>query len=366
MTRDTTGDHGGNGETGGEGGPSPAGLAGMERLLGHVNGYFALVVLGLGHRSGLLAALLEGGGTAAELARRAGTHERSTEEWLAAVTAAGYARHDDGVFTLVEGQDEVFRPGLLPFDVTVIFDLQDKFASVLGLVAESLVDGRGVPYSAYQPEFSAAQDRLNEPMYDQYLVDDFLASADGVVARLEEGAQVADIGCGGGKAICLLAARFPRSTFTGYDIDELALGIGRGRAAEAGLDNVGFVVGDAAELDLAHSMDVIIAVDAIHDQGRPEAALRCVARSLRPGGTFVMVEPLASGDLDVDTKHPMAPMMYATSLGHCVQVSLAAGGPGLGSMWGRAKAIPMLEAAGFTDVTVHESPSDNAVYSART
>ena len=79
-----------------------------------------------------------------------------------------------------------------------------------------------------------------------------------------------------------------------------------------------------------------------------------------------MVEPLASGDIDTDTQHPMAPMMYATSLGHCVQVSLAAGGPGLGSMWGRSRAVPMLEAAGFRHITVHESPSDNAVYSART
>jgi ubiquinone/menaquinone biosynthesis C-methylase UbiE len=347
-------------------GPSAAVLEGMQRLMGHLNGYFASTTLGLGHRTGLLAALLDGGGTAAELAGRAGTHERSTEEWLAGMTAAGYLRHDGGVFAFVDGQDAVFRPGLLPFDVTVVFDLQDKFASLQGRVAQSLVDGRGVPYSAYQPEFSAAQDRLNEPMYEQFLIDDFVASADGVVDQLESGAQVADIGCGGGKALALLAARFPRSRFTGYDIDEHALRIGRERVAGLGLDNVDFVHGDAAELDLGHSVDVILAVDAIHDQGRPDEVLRAVARSLRPGGTFLMIEPLASGDVDIDTSHPMGPMMYATSLGHCVQVSLAAGGPGLGSMWGRARAIPMLEAAGFRDISVHESASDNAVYAART
>jgi ubiquinone/menaquinone biosynthesis C-methylase UbiE len=349
----------------GDAGPSPAGMAGMERLMTHLNGYFAAAILGLGHRSGLLATILEGGGSAADLARRAGTHERSTEEWLAAMTAAGYVHHDDGVFTMVEGQDEVFRPGLLPFDVTVMLELQDKFATVLGQVAASLVDGSGVPYSAYQPEFSAGQDRLNKPMYEQFLIDDFLASADGVVERLEAGAQLADLGCGGGAALTLLAARFPASTFTGYDIDEFALQIGRDRATELGLANVTYMRADAAELDLDGSMDVILAVDAIHDQGRPQDVLSSVARSLRAGGTFVMVEPLATGDIDIDTQHPMAPMMYATSLGHCVQVSLAAGGPGLGSMWGRAKAIPMLEAAGFTDISVHESASDNAVYSAR-
>ena len=343
-----------------------AGVVGMERLMTHLNGYFSVALLGLAHRSGLLVTLLEGGGTAAELAHRAGTHERSTEELLAGLTAAGYLHHEHGVFTFVDGQDEVFRPGMLPFDVTVILELQDKFGALLGQVATSLVDGSGVPYSAYQPEFSEGQDRLNGPMYEQFLVDDFLASADGVVERLEAGAQVADIGCGGGKALSIMAARFPRSTFTGYDIDEGALRIGRERAAELGLGNVHFEAADAARLDLHHSVDLVFAVEAIHDQGRPEEVLRAVARSLGEGGTFVMVEPLASGDIDVDTKHPMAPMMYATSLGHCIQVSLAAGGPGLGSMWGKAKAVPMLEAAGFSRVAVHESPSDNLVYSART
>ena len=345
--------------------PSAAGNAGVQRLMSHLNGYSAITMLSLGHRSGLLAALLEGGGTASELARRAGTHERSTEEWLAGLTAAGYACHDDGVFALVEGQDEVFRPGMLPFDVTILLEVKDKFATLMGQVVDSLRDGRGVPYAAYQPEFSAAQDRLNSPKYERYLIDDFVASADGVIDQLEQGAQVADIGCGGGKALTILAARFPSSTFTGYDIDEDALRIGRARAAEAGLHNVHYEAGDAARLDLAQSLDLVLAVDAIHDQGRPQDVLRTVRRSLRAGGTFLMIEPLATGDVDTDSQHPMAPMMYANSLGHCVQVSLAAGGPGLGSMWGRAKAIPMLKAAGFEHVSVYESPSDNAVYAAR-
>jgi ubiquinone/menaquinone biosynthesis C-methylase UbiE len=346
-------------------GPSGAGAAGMERLLSHLNGYSAVTLLSLGHRCGLLAALLEGGGTAAEVARRAGTHERSTEEWLAGMTAAGYACHDKGVFAFVEGQDEVFRPGMLPFDVTVLLEVKDKFATLLGRIADSMRDGKGVPYAAYQPEFSAAQDRLNAPLYEQHLIEDFVASVGGAVEVLDAGAQVADIGCGGGQALTVLAARFPRSSFTGYDIDEDALQIGRVRVAESGLDNVQFVWGDAAGLDLGHSMDLVLAVDAIHDQGRPEDVLRSVLRSLRPTGAFIMVEPLATGDIDADTGRPRAAMAYTSSLGHCVQVSLAAGGPGLGSMWGRAKAIPMLRVAGFREVSVHESPSDYAVYCAR-
>ena len=118
--------------------PVSTGTDGVERLMGHFNGYFAVAMLGLGHRSGLLAALLQGGGTAAELSRRAGTHQRSTEEWLAAVTAAGYLKHDQGVFTFVEGQDLVFRPGLLPFDVTVLLELAGQVRQCPGC-------GRRVP-----------------------------------------------------------------------------------------------------------------------------------------------------------------------------------------------------------------------------
>ena len=362
MTEATKAENGDR-ETGSED-PPPEAMAGMQRLMDHFAGYFAVSVLGLGHRAGLLAALLDRGGTASDIAARAGAHERSAQEWLAALTAAGYVSHADGVFSLVEGQDAVFRPGLLPFDVTVFLEFQEKFGALMGQVAAAMRDGTGVPYSAYQPEFGVLQDRLNGPLYEQFLIPDFIASADGLTERLEAGVDVADMGCGGGQALCLLAGAFPASRFVGYDIDDSALAIARSRAEERGLDNVRLEHRDAARLDLDAALDVAIAVDAIHDQGAPDAVLAGVARALRPGGVFLMVEPLASGDLDVDAARPTALMAYATSLAHCVQVSLAAGGPGLGAMWGEARAVPMLKAAGFRSVTVHESPADYAVYAA--
>lgn len=345
--------------------PSAEAMAGMQRVMEHFTGYFAVALLGLGHRSGLLAALLEGAGTAAQISGRAGAHERSAEEWLAALTAAGYTAHDDGVFSLVDGQDAVFRPGLLPFDVTVFLEFQEKFGALFGQVAAAMRGGGGVPYSAYQPEFGVLQDRLNGPLYDQFLVSDFIASAEGLTQRLQEGADVADVGCGGGQALCVLASTFPASRFVGFDIDDGALEIARARAADRGLDNVRLEHRDAAHLGLDAALDVVIAVDAIHDQGAPDAVLAGIAKALRPGGVFLMVEPLASGEVDADTARPMATMMYATSLSHCVQVSVAAGGPGLGAMWGSAKALPMLQTAGFRSVTTHESPADYMVYAAR-
>lgn len=176
--------------------------------------------------------------------------------------------------------------------------------------------------------------------------------------------DVADVGCGGGQALCTLAAAFPASRFVGYDIDEGALDVARSRAAELGLDNVRLERRDAANLGVRAAFDVVVAVDTIHDLAAPEAVMAGVVEALRPGGVFLMVEPLASGDLDTDARKPMAVMGFATSLVHCVQVSLASGGPGLGAMWGRARALPMLEAAGFRTVSVHESPADYAVYAA--
>lgn len=338
---------------------------GVERFMGHVSGWLAFWLLMLGHRTGLLAAVRAGGGTPAEVAARAGTHERSTREWLAGMTAAGYLTHDAGRFVMPAGQSALFEGGVLPFDPTVLFTFPDVVNRVQDDVARSVRDGSGVPYSRYQPEFSAAQDAMNAPLYEMFLVQDWVPSVTGLAEVLAAGADVADVGCGGGRALCLLGAAFPASRFTGYDLDEAALALGRARAEELGLTNVRFERRDIAQLDQERALDVVLAVDAIHDQAAPLQVVTAVARALRPDGVFVMVEPTASGDLDEDVRNPMALMGFATSLSHCVQVSLAEGGPGLGGMWGSAGARALLADAGFTEVREHRSASDHTVFAAR-
>lgn len=337
----------------------------VQRYLGIVTGYLAFHALALGHRTGLLAAVRQEPGTAADLARRVGTHERSTHEWLCALTAAGFLSHDRGTFSMPAGQAALFEGGVLPFDPTVMLDLIGPVSRVFPQVERSLREGSGVPYAAYQPEFSASQDAFNAPLYDLFLVDDWLRAFDGLTERLESGAVVADIGCGGGRALCQLADRFPASTFIGYDIDDAALELGRERAALAGLRNVSFVRQDVAELEHVADLDVVLAVDAVHDQARPDEVAAVVRRALRPDGWFLLVEPTASGDIDVDAQRPTATMSYCLSLMHCIQVSLAEGGPGLGGMWGTAGARTLLAGAGFSQVEQHDSASDNTIYAAR-
>jgi ubiquinone/menaquinone biosynthesis C-methylase UbiE len=280
-------------------------------------------------------------------------------------TAAGYLSHKDGVFSMAEGQAELFRGQALPFDPTVLFLFHELTARLGPDVERAIRDGQGVPYDRYQPEFSAAQDAMNAPLYEQFLLSEWIPSVEGLDDRLTTGASMADVGCGGGRALCLLAAAYPASTFTGIDIDDAGLEIGRARAAEAGLSNVTFVKRDAAALGERNVFDAVIAVDAIHDQADPTSVLRCIREVLRPDGVFVMVEPTASGDLDTDIAQPTAVMGYATSLLHCVQVSMAGGGPGLGGMWGNRGAQTLFAETDFTTVTRHESPSDYTVFAAR-
>jgi ubiquinone/menaquinone biosynthesis C-methylase UbiE len=207
-------------------------------------------------------------------------------------------------------------------------------------------------------------DRRSRPRFDELLFSAYLAKPEGLVARLEAGVRVADVGCGTGHCIALMARRFPKSMFVGYDISEA--GLAEARAAASGLANASFVVQDVSRLDAPAAFDVITAFDAIHDQADPAGVLRRIRAALAPGGTFVMVDVWASSELADNVGVPMAPYLYTISAMHCMSVSLAGGGPGLGTAWGHQVALAMLRDAGFTDVTLFERVDPaNSLYVAR-
>jgi SAM-dependent methyltransferase len=337
---------------------------GVERLVGHLESYFLVAELVAGWRAGLLQAVLDGPGTAAEVAERAGAHERSTGEWLALLCAAGLVTHADGVFTAAPGLEPALDPERLGFDLTVLLEMTEMWPRLMPALARSLAGGGGIPYSAYQPEFTDHVDRLKRPLYEQYLVADWIASVDGLPERLAGGIDVADVGCGAGQALVLAAAEWPRSRFVGYEVDEVALELCRRRAAERGLDNLRVERRDATRLDLDQAFDLVLALDTVHDLPDPRVALAGINRALRPGGVLVMVEAAATGDLDVDTGRPGALLGYASSVGHCMQVSLASGGRGVGNQWGRDAVLADLGQAGFGKVAPYDSPAGLTVYAA--
>jgi ubiquinone/menaquinone biosynthesis C-methylase UbiE len=222
---------------------------------------------------------------------------------------------------------------------------------------ESFRHGGGVPYSAY-PGFAEKFLDITRAIADATLLQSTLPLVPGLVARLEAGIDVADVACGTGHAVNLMAQAFPHSRFTGYDFLSEGLAKGQAEAQQLGLANARFVLQDAATLDVQEGFDLITVFDAIHDQAHPRTVLRNIRRALRPGGTYLMTDIAASSNLEENLDNPFGPSLYAASVTHCMTVSLAQGGEGLGAMWGEQKALELLAEAGFGDVVVKRVEGD--------
>jgi 2-polyprenyl-3-methyl-5-hydroxy-6-metoxy-1,4-benzoquinol methylase len=155
-----------------------------------------------------------------------------------------------------------------------------------------------------------------------------------------------------------MARTFPNSRFVGYDFSEEAIARARAEANEHGTTNVRFEVKDVAALDEKASYDLITTFDAVHDQAHPAAVLKGIANALKDDGVYLMQDIAGSSHVHNNMDHPTGPLMYAISTMHCMTVSLAQGGDGLGTMWGEEKAKEMLREAGFTKVEVKQLPHD--------
>jgi len=223
--------------------------------------------------------------------------------------------------------------------------------------------GEGIGYDSYL-DFQAFMSELADAKHRQTLVDIFLPSVAGgeVVARLQQGITVCDLGCGQGVAVLLMARAFPDSRFVGLDVSEEAIERAETEARREGISNAEFRCVDAAVLssstEYRETFHYISAFDSVHDQTRPMDALKGVFQMLKPGGFFSMVDIAAGSDLLENLEHPMGPFLYTVSLMHCMPVGLVDDGAGLGMMWGREKAVQMLSDAGFLDVQVTPVPED--------
>ena len=343
----------------------------MEEAAGQVvsiyAGSFLTYMIDIGHRTGLLATLAQGGGTSEAIAARAGLTERYVREWLATTTTGGLVDYDPATrtFTLSAERAAVLTAGPLP--LAVIAALQTHLGKHVHEVARAFREGGGVPYSAYRPEFTDLMDQIGRVWYDTALLDAFVPAIDGLVEQLQAGASVADVACGTGHSLVVLGRRFPRSTFVGYDLDEGAIARARAEADGAGLTNVQFEVADAARLGVSEAFDAVFVFDAVHDQVDPAGVLRSIHDALKPGGLFVMREPSAADNLEDNIGNPFAPVLYGMSTLHCMTVSLAHNGAGIGTAFGQTLARSLLADAGFTSVTVEPTPGDptDAMYVTR-
>lgn len=340
------------------------------QMLGVLNGGMTALLVSVGHRTGLFDKMAElPPSTCEEIARATGLNERYVREWLGGMTTARVVEHDPakGTYRLPPEHAASLTRAAGPNNLATLSEFLALVGNVEDKVVESFRKGGGVPYSEF-PKFQQLMSEMSGQIFDATLIDEaVLPMVDGLVARLKGGIDVADIGCGSGHGIDLMAKEFPKSRFTGYDFSEEGVSRGRAEAKEWGLTNATFEAKDVATVGGPPKFDFVTAFDAIHDQAQPRKVLKGIYEALKPGGVFLMVDIAGDSTHAGNMEHPLAPAFYAISTFHCMTVSLALGGEGLGNMWGEQKARELLNEAGFSDIDIKHVGGDilNAYYICR-
>ena len=330
------------------------------QMVGILNGSILGLMASVGHRTGLFDKMAElPPSTSQQIAEESGLNERYVREWLGALVTGRIVEYDPAnkTYRLPPEHAASITRAAGPNNLAAFL----QFAALMGNVEDQIVEcfrkGGGVPYSAY-PAFQRMMAEESAQVQDATLVDVTLPLVSGLVEKLKAGIDVADVGCGQGHAINLMAKAFLNSRFVGYDFSEEGVAAGRAEAKEVGLSNAQFVVKDAATLDESEKYDLITAFDAIHDQAQPRKVLANISKALKPDGVFLCVDIQASSNLEENMQHPLGPMLYGVSTMHCMTVSLALDGEGLGTVWGEQKAKELLTEARFKQIDIEHVEGD--------
>jgi 2-polyprenyl-3-methyl-5-hydroxy-6-metoxy-1,4-benzoquinol methylase len=326
-----------------------------DKVFGDYAGANAFFMGAIGDRLGLFADLAaEGPATSDELAGRTGLAERYLREWLGGMAAAGYLTYDagSGRYTLPPEHAPVLSEEAGPWFLgAAFFDFSTNFGETFHLLLDAFRTGRGVPQDAHGREVAHSIDRFTAPWYENFLVAAWLPAMPDVLALLEAGGEVCDVGCGQGRALVKLAEAFPACTFVGFDVYGPAVEAATQRAKEQGVDDrVRFEVRDVAS-GLPGRYDVITTFDVLHDSADPAGLLAAIRAALTPGGRHLCLE-INCADRPEDNIGPLGTTFYGLSLAYCLNVSLSDGGAGLGTLGLPQSTLTALAlAAGFSEVT---------------
>ncbi|MDP6822745.1 MAG: class I SAM-dependent methyltransferase [Dehalococcoidia bacterium] len=340
-----------------------------DRMVETLNAGSLALMTSIGHRSGLLDVMAGlAPSTSQGIADASGLNERYVREWLGAMVAAQVIeyRPDDATYSLPEEHAAFLTRDAAPDNIAAFL----QYVPLLGTVEDSIIDcfknGGGVPYSEF-PRFQEVMAEDSGQTVVPALLDHILPLVPGLTDSLRDGIDVLDVGCGSGRALNIMALEYPKSRFTGFDLSDEATSVGRSQAKENGVTNLVFEAKDVTKLGTPGQYDLITAFDAIHDQADLASVLAGISDALRDDGVFLMQDIAASSELQENIDNPIGTFLYAISVMHCMTVSLALDGTGLGTMWGEAKARDMLADAGLSRVEVHRLDHDlqNAYYVAR-
>ena len=330
------------------------------KMFQFLNSGMLSLMISIGYKTGLFDIIAQlKPSTSQEISQAAKLNERYIREWLGAMVTGNIIEYDpltekyflpkehSAFLTRKSGIDNL---AVLAQYVSLMGNVEDK-------IVECFRNGGGLPYSEY-PKFQQLQAEETARIFDSKLTNQILPLIPEINNRLNDGIKVLDIGCGQGRAVNLMGKAFSRSKFTGCDISHEGILSAKEEAKNLGLTNVRFEIKDALLVEELGKFDLITAFDTIHDQAQPTKVLKAINASLNNDGFFLMQDIAASSKVERNIDSILAPTLYTISTMHCMSVSLAFDGEGLGTMWGKELAVNKLTEAGFKDIKVKNVEGD--------
>lgn len=330
------------------------------KMFQFLNSGMMSLMISIGYKTGLFDIIAQlKPSTSQEISQEAKLNERYIREWLGAMVTGNIIEYDpltekyflpkehSAFLTRKSGIDNL---AVLTQYVSLMGNVEDK-------IVECFRNGGGLPYSEY-PKFQQLQAEETARIFDSKLTNQILPLIPEINNRLNDGIRVLDIGCGRGRAVNLMGKAFPRSKFTGCDISHEGISSAKEEAKNMGLTNIQFEIKDALSVEELGKFDLITAFDTIHDQVQPTKVLKAINTSLNNNGFFLMQDIAASSKVEKNIDSLLAPTLYTISTMHCMSVSLAFNGEGLGTMWGKELAVNKLTEAGFKDIKVENVEGD--------
>ncbi len=336
----------------------------LKQIRRDTGGAFVSGLAYIGDRLGLFAAVAQfGPADSFALAAATDLNERYVREWLKALAAFGYIEYDDAAekyamteeqhAVLVDEGSAVFGAGTFHFTLPSLLRTEQ--------LMEVFRNGGGIAYDELHPEVPAAIDRMHRAWFDHLLTDEWLTAIAGVNALLEEGIRVLDVGCGLGRSTIAIARAYPRSSVLGVDPHPPSIEFARALAVEGGVVNAEFVALPLQRIEPDLRFELALAIDCIHDMADPVGALRTIREHLSDDGLLVWSEPTGSVN-PLENRDTLSRMRAALSPFHCLTISLAAGGPGLGTLIGTEGAQRLAAEAGFERFETLSVPCETQLF----
>ena len=325
----------------------------MHKIVGDLGGMTATIMCMIGDRLGLFKDLAANGpATSAEMASRAGINERYAREWLGGMASAGYLEYDptSSRFTLPAEHAPALAQEAGPMFLGGIYQMLPSQLGLFDQLIHAFQQGGGIHQSAYDDNMWDGLDRFTNSWFENLLLQQWIPAMPGVQSKLERGVSVADVGCGRGRALIKLAQAFPNSRYVGFDVFGPTIAKATANAEAAGVaDRVSFQEQDVSK-GLPEEYDVITTFDVVHDAVDPRGLLRVIRQSLKPDGSYVLVDINCSDKLE-ENAGPLGSLFHGISILYCMTTSLAGGGEGLGTLGlPESKVRELCAEAGFSSV----------------